>query len=124
MSSIRNLTSGAAPLSEALVTTLHKRLTDLGCKELAICQGYGLTETSPTVFYLSPWDAQKKSAGSTGVLLPNLEVRLVADGPGEVDVKDGEPGEVWVRGPTIMKVSELNSLSLDVQLTRWLSRDT
>jgi len=42
--------------------------------------------------------------GSIGQLLPNIELRLVDDN--EVDVPVGEPGEVWVRGPTIMKVSQ------------------
>ena len=41
-------------------------------------------------------------AGSVGVLLPNLEARLVGDGG--VDVKPGEPGELWLRGPTVMRV--------------------
>lgn len=41
-------------------------------------------------------------AGSVGVLLSNLEARLVGDGG--IDVKPGEPGELWLRGPTVMKV--------------------
>lgn len=39
--------------------------------------------------------------GSCGLLLPNLEARLVKD-DGE-DAKDGESGELWMRGPTVMK---------------------
>lgn len=42
--------------------------------------------------------------GSIGQLLPNIELRLMDDD--ENDVPVGEPGEVWVRGPTIMKVSQ------------------
>jgi len=40
-----------------------------------------------------------------GLLLPNLEARLVIDGEGDgnVDAKVGEPGELWIRGPTVMK---------------------
>lgn len=49
-----------------------------------------------------PPDHQKKF-GSVGLLLSNLEARLV-DENGE-DVSKGEPGEMWIRGPTIMKVS-------------------
>ena len=103
VSSLRNLTSGAAPLSASLVTTVFTRFTNLGCKNLVINQGYGLTETSPTVFYLPGQDAARK-VGTCGVLLPNLEVRLIADEQGVKDVKEGEPGEVWVRGPNVMKV--------------------
>jgi 4-coumarate--CoA ligase len=38
-------------------------------------------------------------------LLPNLEARLVIDD--EMEAGEGEPGEIWVRGPTIMKVLQL-----------------
>jgi hypothetical protein len=53
-----------------------------------------------------------RKIGSTGVLLPNLEARLVRDDTSSVDgrnaededVKPGEPGELWIRGPSVMKV--------------------
>jgi hypothetical protein len=44
------------------------------------------------------------------VLLPNLEARLVrddtssADGNNAEDAKPGESGELWIRGPNVMKV--------------------
>jgi acyl-CoA synthetase (AMP-forming)/AMP-acid ligase II len=44
------------------------------------------------------------------VLLPNLEARLVIadssspEGKEGTDAKSGEPGELWIRGPTVMKV--------------------
>jgi 4-coumarate--CoA ligase len=63
--------------------------------------GYGLTEMSP-VSHLQPYDKFLSQAGSVGILLPNLEARLVGDG--DVDVKPGKPGELWLRGPTVMKV--------------------
>lgn len=43
-----------------------------------------------------------RKPGSVGVLLPNLEVRLVREDGN--DAADEEPGEFWVRGPTIFKV--------------------
>lgn len=38
--------------------------------------------------------------------LPHLEIRLVVDGDGDglIDAAEGERGELWIRGPTIMKV--------------------
>jgi acyl-CoA synthetase (AMP-forming)/AMP-acid ligase II len=44
--------------------------------------------------------------GSAGVLLPNLEARLVVDDDvkGDIDAAEGERGELWLRGSTIMKV--------------------
>jgi 4-coumarate--CoA ligase len=70
-----------------------------------VSTGYGLTETSPTTHLLPPSHAVLK-VGSAGILLPNLEARLVVDNDGkeDVDASEGEPGELWVRGSTIMKV--------------------
>lgn len=71
-------------------------------------QGYGLTETSPTTHILPIDDAQRK-VGSIGILLSNLQARLVADDEGgkEIESEEGQPGELWVRGPVVMKVSAL-----------------
>lgn len=64
--------------------------------------GCGSTETSCPAQMVLPPDHQKKF-GSVGLLLSNLEARLV--GENEEDVSEGEAGEMWIRGPTIMKVS-------------------
>lgn len=63
-----------------------------------------MTEASPTTHILPEEDAERK-LGSVGLLLPNLEARLVVE-DGQ-DAKEGEPGELWLRGPTIMKVGLL-----------------
>ena len=44
------------------------------------------------------------------MLLPNLEARLIRDdtnstnGKAVEDANPGDPGELWIRGPTVMKV--------------------
>lgn len=67
--------------------------------------GYGLTETSPTTHLLPVPDALRK-IGSIGILLANLEARLLVDGDGKGDIEaaEGQAGELWIRGPTVMKV--------------------
>lgn len=67
--------------------------------------GYGLTETSPTTHLLPAIDSLRK-VGSIGVLAPNLEARLLVDGDGNGDIEagEGEAGELWLRGPNVMKV--------------------
>ena len=67
--------------------------------------GYGLTEMSPNSHTLPEVDSISK-VGSIGLLLPNLEARLLVDGDGNGDIEagEGEAGELWLRGPTIMKV--------------------
>lgn len=76
-----------------------------GVDQQTCISGYGLTETSPTTHLLPPNDGIRK-IGSIGVLLPNLEARLLVDGDGNGDTEanEGEAGELWLRGPTIMKV--------------------
>ena len=63
-----------------------------------IYQGYGLTETSP-VATLNPFNRPKLAA--IGVPIPGTDVRLV-DNDGN-DVAPGEPGELLVKGPQVMK---------------------
>ena len=60
-----------------------------------------MTEMSP-VTHILPCDGFLARAGSVGILAPNLEARLVGDGGADVSL--GEPGELWLRGPTVMKV--------------------
>ncbi|KIN97592.1 hypothetical protein M404DRAFT_160109 [Pisolithus tinctorius Marx 270] len=101
LSCVRTVLSGAAPLSRDLVLAVKKRFEGAGYN-VTVTQGYGLTETSPIVFVLPDKHAYHHP-GSVGVAIPNLEVRLVREDNGEVltNIKGG--GEVWVRGPTVMK---------------------
>lgn len=101
LTSLKILFSGAAPLGAELVSTVMKRMKGIGA-DVSIPQGYGLTETSPTVFLLPVTDASSR-IGAAGVLLPNLEVKLVSEAKGEAHTDIPGAGEVWVRGPTIMK---------------------
>ncbi len=63
-----------------------------------VYQGYGLTETSP-VATLNPFQRPKREA--IGVPVPGTDVRLVDDAGR--DAPKGEPGELWVKGPQVMK---------------------
>jgi acyl-CoA synthetase (AMP-forming)/AMP-acid ligase II len=95
LSSIRMIFSGAAPLGEDIARQLSKKL---GCP---VVQGYGMTEASP-VTHLSPTVNAPAKPGSIGVVVPNTEVKLMAvDGEGEV--ARSQAGELWIRGPQIMK---------------------
>lgn len=114
-SSVKLITSGAAPLGKDLTLEVVARLRKLGSNALVV-QGYGLTETSPTAHFnpVETWDTK---AGTIGPLLPNLEARLVRDDG--TDAPEGERGELWLRGPSIMKgylhnaSATLNSITPD-----------
>ncbi|KAL1405238.1 hypothetical protein Q8F55_008864 [Vanrija albida] len=92
LSSLNKLTCAAAPLSAELGQAFERRFPNIKMPE-----GYGMTETSPTVTTSSPTSLVR---GSVGKLLPIWEARLVNDG---VDAPLGERGELWVRGPCVMK---------------------
>ncbi|MEY2873224.1 MAG: hypothetical protein RLZZ373_595 [Pseudomonadota bacterium] len=70
-------------------------LEKTGC---GICEGYGLSETSPTVS-CNPTDSNAYT-GTIGLPLPNTEMCLLDDDGREVPA--GTPGEIAVRGPQVM----------------------
>jgi len=64
-----------------------------------LLEAYGLTETSPAVT-INPMTL-KEYNGSIGLPIPSTEVAIRDDGG--VDVPLGQPGELCVRGPQVMK---------------------
>ncbi len=64
-----------------------------------LLEGYGLTETSP-VATMNPHDL-KAYSGSIGIPVPSTEIALRDDD--RKDVKPGEPGEICIKGPQVMK---------------------
>ena len=93
LSSVRAVFSGAAPLGPELTEAVEKRLN------IKIRQGYGMTEASPATHYTV---AGTERSGTVGQLMPSIEMRIIDPGSGN-DVPTGQPGEVWVRGPNVMK---------------------
>jgi len=64
-----------------------------------LLEGYGLTECAPVVAF-TPYTIGKYT-GSIGVPAPSTDIRLVSDA--DEDVAEGEAGELWVKGPQVMK---------------------
>ncbi|MCB1956873.1 MAG: AMP-binding protein [Rhodocyclaceae bacterium] len=95
LSSLNYILSGAAPLGVDLARAAARRI---GCP---VVQGYGLTETSP-VTHVFPERGERDDPGSIGVLVANTEARIVDLERGG-DVSPGERGELWVRGPQVMR---------------------
>lgn len=88
--SLRLATSGSA----ALPVTLAERWQKLtGSYPL---ERFGMTEIG--VGMTNPLSEERR-AGSIGMPLPTVETRIVDEGGGEVE--DGEPGELWLRGPSV-----------------------
>jgi len=96
LSSLRVIVSGAAALSAELEGAVRDRLG------VIVTQGYGLTEASPVTHFLSRQPTGKPKPGSIGVLVPNTECKIVdIDTQAALGVR--QDGELWVRGPQIMK---------------------
>ncbi|KAI9474122.1 MAG: hypothetical protein EXX96DRAFT_509209 [Benjaminiella poitrasii] len=92
LSSIRMLTSGAAPLGSEHIDALQMRI------KAPMRQGYGLTETTAGCIYQR---AGISPAGSTGVLVANMECKIVDEEGNELG--PDQPGEILLKGPVIMK---------------------
>ena len=92
--SVRMLFSGAAPLGDEVAAAAAARL---GC---GVTQGYGLTETSPVTHAGRARDGACVSG--VGPPAPNTEVRVVDLETGR-DAGPKQEGEIWIRGPQVMK---------------------
>lgn len=92
LSHLVNCGVGAAPCPIHMLETWE-------AKGVSLQQGYGLTETSPTVLVLESHEARNR-IGSAGLPALHTEVRLVD--PEGHDIKEpGQVGEIWVRGPNV-----------------------
>ncbi|MFI8167984.1 4-coumarate--CoA ligase family protein [Streptomyces sp. NPDC085931] len=98
LSSLRYIVSAAAPLDARLAAACSARL---GLPPVG--QAYGMTELSPGT-HVVPLDAMRDAPpGTVGKLVAGTEMRIVSlDDPAE-DLPVGEPGEILIRGPQIMK---------------------
>ena len=91
---LKTMFCAAAPLSAALAEAVSQRLS------ITIKQGYGMTEASPVTHYTDYRSPPR--AGTVGRLVPLTECRIV-DVESERDSAAGQAGEVWIRGPQVMK---------------------
>ena len=93
LSSLRQVLSGAAPLGAEVA---EEAATRIGCE---VVQGYGMTELSPITHATPPGNFKP---GSVGLTVANTEARIVDPDSGEDQPTDVE-GELWIRGPQVMK---------------------
>jgi long-chain acyl-CoA synthetase len=95
LSSVRSIGYGGAPAAPELV----RRIAELFPGRTP-SNGYGLTETSSVTTMNSGADYLRKPE-SVGVPVPVCDVKVV--GPGGEALATGEVGELWVRGPNVVK---------------------
>jgi long-chain acyl-CoA synthetase len=93
LTSIKGCFSGAAPLPVEVIRDFEAKTGS------QICEGYGLSETSPVVT-TNPYGGKTK-VGSIGLPVSDTDIKIVdlVDGTKEMPV--GEPGEILLKGPQV-----------------------
>jgi long-chain acyl-CoA synthetase len=93
---MRYIMVGAAPLAPDVAQRVQEKM------QVPVLQGYGLTEASP-VTHLNPVEQGRIKLDSVGVAVPNQEQKIVDLETEERELEVGEIGELYVKGPHIMK---------------------
>lgn len=91
LSSVRDILCGAAPLSSELQNEVSGRF------DLLVRQTWGGTELTCSATALP--GGMKDDTGSTGILYPNMECKLLDDMGREVCI--GKRGEAYLKGPNV-----------------------
>ena len=92
---VRSFNSGGAPCPVEVIDEFERRIgRTLG-------EGYGLSETSP-VTHSTPHLARRKP-GTVGLPFPDTDIKIVDLETGMRELPYGEPGELCIAGPQVMK---------------------
>ncbi|MET7988456.1 MULTISPECIES: class I adenylate-forming enzyme family protein [unclassified Streptomyces] len=95
LSSVRMITSGAAPIDTSALLALREAIPSA-----SVTEGYGLSEATMGLT-MSPHGADTPTPlGSVGVAIPHTEIEI-RHPVGERALPVGEVGEVWARGPQV-----------------------
>lgn len=104
-SSLREVVCGGSAAPKSMIKNYQEKLG------VPILHAYGMTETTPVVLVSRPkstmraWTDEDKYnvAAKQGLLVPGLEMKVVADGGKEVPWDGKTMGELLLRGPWIAK---------------------
>jgi long-chain acyl-CoA synthetase len=97
LSSVRGISSGAAPLPVPLIEKLKALLP-----EATIGEGYGLTEVTMMATGNPSFRSGTRKPGTVGVPIFDTEISIQPLGGG-APLPTGERGEVCIRGPQVMR---------------------
>ena len=95
LKSVKRCFSGSAAMAEDVL----RRFEELTGSR--IVEGFGLSEASP-VTHMNPLNGLRKP-GTIGVPIPDTDSRTVSVDDGVTETGSGEPGELVIRGPQIMR---------------------
>jgi long-chain acyl-CoA synthetase len=95
LTSIIGCGSGAAPLPVEVIRQFEDRTGAV------IYEGYGLTETSPSLT-TNPTTVENRKVGTVGLPLPGTEIHILDAETSSRELPQGEDGEIAAAGPQIM----------------------
>lgn len=96
LGSLQEIHLGGAPLGKDVILSFTAKFP-----HIQIRQGYGLTETIGAIAYTNS-DEENGRNGTVGLLSAVVEAKLV-DPVSAKPLPPNQRGELWLRGPTIMK---------------------
>jgi len=96
LAAMKGFSSGSAPLPMEVAQKFTKVT-----QGSTLCEGYGLSETSPTT-HSNPMDGSGKQ-GSIGVPIPDTDCLIMDLETGTKEMPIGEVGEICIKGPQVMK---------------------
>ncbi|XP_068646538.1 probable CoA ligase CCL5 [Aristolochia californica] len=112
LGSLQCVLSGGAPLSKEVIEGFLAHYPTV-----RILQGYGLTETT-AIGASTDSVEESRRYGTAGMLSPNMDAKIVDPESGKA-LPVNSTGELWLRGPTVMKGyfsnPEATSSTLDSQ---------
>ena len=94
LSSLRDCISGSAPLPPSTKKEFER------ISGAVVREGFGMSE-APTATHVNPITKANR-AGSIGLPLPEMDMRIVSLDDGETDMPIGEVGELLMAGPNVM----------------------
>ncbi len=95
LKSVRLCVSGSAPLPPATKREFERLSGGV------LMEGFGMSE-APTATHVNPVLGENRT-GSIGLPLPDIELRIVSLDDGQTVLPIGEPGELIIHGPNLMK---------------------
>ncbi|XP_029176729.1 4-coumarate--CoA ligase 1-like [Nylanderia fulva] len=113
---LHSIISGAAPLAKTDVDKLFNKF-NIDSTNIRFRQGYGLTETSSVAFV-----ENGEKFSSIGKTVDGTQARLVNIETQQDIATPGETGELWIKGPHVMKGYLNNEAATKATLTedKWL----
>ena len=95
LSAMKAMLVGGSAVPRAMIAAFESR------HGLRICQGWGMTETSPSGTF-TPMRGMRK-AGSCGIPVPGATIKFASVTDPTTYVPLGERGEICIKGPNVMK---------------------